>query len=108
MSSLEGILKGGVKGSEIAWSALEAGGRFVARNAGKFLAMMHDVTTIAEASLALTLGATACVAGAVGASVVAPYAAPFVWFGCGVFILGNSALIGWSAYDLYQNASHIH
>ena len=70
--------------------------------------MMENVSTIAEASLALALGSTACVVGAVGASVAAPYAAPFVWFGCAVFIFGNSAIIGWSAFDLYQNASHIH
>ena len=108
LGSLEGILKGGVHGGEIAWSALEAGGRFVARNSGRFLAMMHDALTFAEAGLALTVGTTACFAGAVGASVVAPYAAPFVWFGCGVFTIGNAALIGWSAYDLYENASHIH
>jgi hypothetical protein len=69
---------------------------------------MHDTLTFAEAGLALTLGTTSCFAGAVGASVVAPYAAPFVWFGCGVFTVGNAALIGWSAYDLYENASHIH
>jgi hypothetical protein len=107
LGSLTGILKGGLHGGEIAWQSLEAGGRFVKRNAGRFLAMMSDVGTFAEASLALAFGGTACVAGAVGASVVAPYAAPFVWFGCATFIFGNTALLGWSAFDLYENASHI-
>jgi YD repeat-containing protein len=108
LSSLKGILKGGVEGAEIGWGALESAGRFVGRNSGRFLAIMHDVSSGAEALLALQLGGAACVVGAVVATAEAPYAAPFVWFGCASFIFGNAALVGWSAYDLYKNASHIH
>jgi hypothetical protein len=108
LGTLTKILNGGVKGVEIGWGALESAGKFVGRNGGKFLTMLHDVSSIAVASLALQLGGTACVVGAVGATAAAPYAAPFVWFGCATFIFGNASLIGWSAYDLYKNASHIH
>jgi hypothetical protein len=107
LGSLKGILKGGVEGAEIGWGALESAGRFVGRNSGRFLAIMHDIGSGAEALLALQLGGSACVVGAVAATAAAPYVSPFVWFGCATFIFGNAALVGWSAYDLYENASHI-
>jgi hypothetical protein len=108
MGIVTGILKDGEKGGKIALGALEEGGRFVSRNAGKFVSMLGDFGTFAEATLALQVGGAACVAGAVGAGVVAPFTAPFAWFGCATFIFGNAAMMGWSAYDLWTTAKHIH
>jgi hypothetical protein len=96
------ILKGGVHGAEIGLNALKSAGNFVKKNAGKFMRVLSDFGTFAEAGLAIAVGSTSCVAGAVGASVTAPFAAPFVWFGCGSFTIGNGALMGYSALDVWE------
>jgi hypothetical protein len=98
----------GETGGKIALGALESGGKFVSRNAGRFVSILGDLGTFAEAGLALQVGGTVCVAGAVGASVTAPFAAPFAWFGCGSFIFGNVTMMGWAAYNIYKTAHHIH
>ncbi len=60
---LSKILSAGVSGGKVAWGALQAGTAFVKRNAGKFVSLLGDFGTWAEAGLALTVGGSACVAG---------------------------------------------
>ncbi len=111
LGKLEGglgeVLKVGEEGGKIAKSAMEAGAKFVKRNAGKFVAILSDFGTMAEAGLALGAVGGSCFAGAVGATFAAPLASPFVWFGCGTFTFGEVLMFGYSGYDAYKTVKGI-